>query len=159
MKKNRKFMIAGILALVAAVVIGTSIPSFADSRDTGSASTTEAVETATQKKVTTNLITASEAKKKAVNHAVRKYGISRSSVYDCETDRDHENGREVWEVSFNAKNSSGRVCEFDYDISCSDGSIERHHTEYDDDDRYEIDDHDHDDDYSDDHDCSCGNCD
>ena len=71
----------------------------------------------------TNYISGEEAKQIAFAHA----GVSSSSVRDLELDLDMENGKMVYEVSFESGNY-----EFDYEIEATTGAIIKHEKEYND---------------------------
>lgn len=154
MKKNKKLLVAGIIALVA--VIGIGLYAYADSRDdstslnTGSSSIGTATTLDQQTTTQTTGISAKEAKEKALSSAESKYGIKRSTVRDLETDREYEGGTYIWEVTFDARDKNNKLCEFEYHVTCEDGKITHHHKEYEGaDDLYENEDAD---DHYDDHD-------
>lgn len=138
MKKSRIFMIAGIITLALVAAIGIGIWSFAGSGSMQGSATEATAKTALNTSTDSSRINASSAKEKAISEAAAKYGISKSSVCDLEAERDYENGECVWDVSFDAAKKNGKTCEFEYEISCADGTVKNHHMEYDDqDDRYE----------------------
>lgn len=134
MKKNRKFIVIGVIAAVA--VLGICLYAYAENNDddmalnsgnisTGSAATSE-------ESLQDSVISAEQAGETAVNSAVLDYGIKESSVRDMEVDIEYEGGKDVWEVTFDAADQNDKYCEFEYLISRTDGSILYRHLEYDD---------------------------
>lgn len=145
MRKNRKYIAAGIIALVA--VIGICVYAYAEIRDESEFSRT--VNISTESESTSGQlqdesgISAKAASETAVSSAVSKYGIQESTVRDLEAEREYEGGELVWEVTFDAADQNGHSCEFEYRVSCEDGTVTHHHMECEDDDlddQHEIDD-------------------
>lgn len=150
MKKNRKFMAAGIITLAA--LSGIGFYAFADTRDSSTVMRTESIaaetaatteqmnqqtmeQTIQQTTEQTNQqsgISATKAKETALESAVTKYGIQESSVRDLDVEREYEGGKYVWEVTFDAEDQNNRYCEYEYLISCEDGTVSHHHMEYED---------------------------
>lgn len=76
-------------------------------------------------------VSRAKAKKIAINNAVKKYNIIRSTVNDYSIEKDYYNGKAIWEIDFDAKKKSGGWCEYDYKISRSTGKILRSEEEAD----------------------------
>lgn len=68
-------------------------------------------------------ISRDRAKEIAFKHA----GVSASKAYDVEVEFDHEDGADVYDVSFKSGNM-----EYDYEIDASNGNIRHHESEHDD---------------------------
>ncbi|MCI9596823.1 MAG: hypothetical protein HFE75_05900 [Firmicutes bacterium] len=80
----------------------------------------------------TKNISASKAKSIALNDAAKRYGVSKSQVYNLYAKKDRDDGVTVYEVEFRT-----RTHEYEYEISMS-GRILKRDRDYDDD-RYDRD--------------------
>ncbi|MGI6205594.1 MAG: hypothetical protein ACOYJI_03035 [Anaerovoracaceae bacterium] len=130
MKKNRKLIIT--LVVVIAVVVGITICVYAGTRSDNTISGTGSVSTTTSSSDQGNTISSSTASDTAISTAVSDYGIQESSVCDLDVEKEYEGGKYVWEVTFDAMDKNDQYCEFEYNVSCDDGSITNHHKEYED---------------------------
>lgn len=76
-------------------------------------------------------ISKAKAKDIALDNAVSKYNIKRSTVNDYSIEKDYYKGKAIWEIEFDAKKKSGGWFEYDYKISKSSGKILRSHEDAD----------------------------
>jgi hypothetical protein len=137
MKKSRKLLVAGILTLTA--VAGVSLYAYADNSDESILLSSNS--SASDQTAQVSDITAENASETAISSAVSEYGIQESTVRDLEVEREYENGKVFWEVTFDAEDENSRYCEFEYWVSYEDGTVTYHDMEYEDrDDQCEMDD-------------------
>lgn len=76
-------------------------------------------------------VSRSKAKRIALNHAQKKYGVKKSKVYDFDIERDYYRGRVVWEVDFETYQKGGEYS-YEYKIRRSNGKIMHFEREWDD---------------------------
>jgi hypothetical protein len=72
-----------------------------------------------------------KAKKIALNHAVKKYKINKSEIYDYDVEKDTYKGKPVWEIDFEAE-KDGEIFSYDYKIHRNSGKILHYEQELDD---------------------------
>ena len=131
MRKNRKWMAGGILAITA--LLGVSLYAYADIRDENTRSNTSSV--STEAAVTSgqqaqgSSASAAKASEAALSSAASQYGILESSVRDLEVEQEYEGGKTFWDVTFDAENQDNQYCEYEYHVSCEDGTVTHHHRE------------------------------
>lgn len=78
-----------------------------------------------------NAISKEKAKKIALDHAEKKYGINRSEIYDYDIEKDTYKGNPDWEIEFEAY-KNGKRYSYEYKIHRNTGKILHYHHELDD---------------------------
>lgn len=114
MKKTRMMMM--VVALMVMNVFGAVLPANA-----GPVAGTAVVAEAKSK---TGEISKKKAKKIAIDNALKKYNINKSTIRDLEIEKDTYKKNKTWEVSFEAKTVDGKqYYDFEYDIARGSGKI------------------------------------